>query len=84
MFVRFRNLANRWSFFLQISVYYPDGSPADNVTVRVRSDVNGYEPIFQEVVSSQGVAKFEIPPLPSVAQSLQLEVEQHLSDLPIS
>ncbi len=61
----------------QLLVTYPDGSPAANVTVRVQADVNGQNFIARDYVSKRGKIHFDVPNLPTMAQSVWLDVCTH-------
>ena len=58
----------------QLRVMYPDSSPADNITVRVQADVNGENFVARDYVSDGGIINFDVPALPTLAQSVWLEV----------
>lgn len=60
---------------LQVEVTYPDGSPADGVTVRVKAELTPKDNIYtSELVSRSGVVEFEIPSIPPAVQYVWLEV----------
>lgn len=53
---------------------YPDGSPAENVTILIRTDVNGgnFSAKVYDVIS--GAVHFEIPELPLATNVVWIEV----------
>lgn len=58
---------------------YPDGSPAEGVTVQIRAELTPKDNIYTtESVSQGGLVVFEIPFIPMSAQHVWLEVgESH-------
>ncbi|KAJ7308317.1 hypothetical protein JRQ81_008851 [Phrynocephalus forsythii] len=61
---------------VQVEVTYPDGSPADGVTVRIKAELTLKENLYtSEIVSRRGLAVFEIPSIPPVAQYVWLEAK---------
>ncbi|XP_038157657.1 C3 and PZP-like alpha-2-macroglobulin domain-containing protein 8 [Cyprinodon tularosa] len=60
----------------KIEVTYPDGSPADGVTVRVKAELTPKDNIYtSELVSKDGKVLFEIPSIPIAAQYVWIETE---------
>lgn len=58
---------------------YPDGSPADGVTVQIRAELTPKDNIYTtESVSRGGLVGFEIPSIPTSAQHVWLEVGESL------
>lgn len=54
---------------------YPDGSPADGVSVRVKAELTPKDNVYtSELTSKDGQATFEIPSIPTAAQYVWLEV----------
>ena len=54
---------------------YPDGSPAEGVTVQIRAELTPKDNIYTvESVSQGGLVEFEIPSIPMSAQHVWLEV----------
>ena len=54
---------------------YPDGSPAEGVTVQIRAELTPKDNIYTtESVSRGGLVEFEIPSIPVSAQHVWLEV----------
>lgn len=54
---------------------YPDGSPAEGVTVQIRAELTPKDNIYTtESVSRGGLVGFEIPSIPMSAQHVWLEV----------
>ncbi|XP_018583549.1 C3 and PZP-like alpha-2-macroglobulin domain-containing protein 8 [Scleropages formosus] len=60
----------------KVEVTYPDGSPADGVTVRIRAELTPKDNVYtSEMTSSNGQAIFEIPSIPTAAQYVWLETK---------
>lgn len=56
---------------------YPDGSPAEGVTVQIRAELTPKDNIYTvESVSQGGLVEFEIPSIPMSAQHVWLEVRE--------
>lgn len=54
---------------------YPDGTPAEGVTVQIRAELTPKDNIYtMESVSQGGLVEFEIPSIPMSAQHVWLEV----------
>ncbi|XP_033624111.1 C3 and PZP-like alpha-2-macroglobulin domain-containing protein 8 isoform X2 [Asterias rubens] len=54
-------------YYGKVLLSYPDGSPADNITVEIKAEVR-QDPVFtQTLVSKMGVGDFIIPSLPPVS-----------------
>ena len=58
----------------QVDVSFPDGSPADDITVRVRAEVNEEIIYSYDYISSDGVVEFDIPTLPVGSGLVWLQV----------
>lgn len=64
---------------------YPDGSPAEGVTVQIRAELTPKDNIYTiESVSRGGLVGFEIPFIPMSAQHVWLEVGELLGPLSFS
>ncbi|MFT7798785.1 C3 and PZP-like alpha-2-macroglobulin domain-containing protein 8 [Arapaima gigas] len=60
----------------KVEVTYPDGSPADGVTVRVRAELTPKDNIYtSQLISLNGQAVFEVPSIPTAAQYVWLETK---------
>ncbi|XP_063146713.1 C3 and PZP-like alpha-2-macroglobulin domain-containing protein 8 [Candoia aspera] len=60
----------------KVEVTYPDGSPADGVTVRVKAELTPKDNIYtSELVSRGGLVEFEIPFIPPAVQYVWLETK---------
>ncbi|XP_063003438.1 C3 and PZP-like alpha-2-macroglobulin domain-containing protein 8 [Elgaria multicarinata webbii] len=60
----------------KVEVTYPDGSPADGVTVRIKAELSPADNIYtSELVSRGGRVEFEIPSIPVAAQYVWLETK---------
>ncbi|MEE6510015.1 hypothetical protein FKM82_028976 [Ascaphus truei] len=60
----------------KVEVTYPDGSPADGVTVRIKAELTPKDNVYtSELVSRNGLVEFEIPSIPTVAQYVWLETK---------
>ncbi|KAM5193804.1 C3 and PZP-like alpha-2-macroglobulin domain-containing protein 8 [Mantella aurantiaca] len=58
----------------KVEVTYPDGSPADGVTVRIKAELAPKDNIYtSELVSQNGLVEFQIPSIPTAAQYVWLE-----------
>uniref|UniRef100_A0A8C9UYZ4 Macroglobulin domain-containing protein n=1 Tax=Scleropages formosus TaxID=113540 RepID=A0A8C9UYZ4_SCLFO len=69
----------------KVEVTYPDGSPADGVTVRIRAELTPKDNVYtSEMTSSNGQAIFEIPSIPTAAQYVWLEVFRELAEFDVS
>ncbi|PIO38965.1 hypothetical protein AB205_0077960, partial [Aquarana catesbeiana] len=57
-----------------VEVTYPDGSPADGVTVRIKAELAPKDNVYTtELVSHNGLVEFQIPSIPTAAQYVWLE-----------
>lgn len=64
---------------------YPDGSPAEGVTVQIRAELTPKDNIYiTESVSRGGLVEFEIPSIPMSAQHVWLEVGESPGPLSFS
>uniref|UniRef100_A0A2R9BRL2 C3 and PZP like alpha-2-macroglobulin domain containing 8 n=1 Tax=Pan paniscus TaxID=9597 RepID=A0A2R9BRL2_PANPA len=69
----------------KVELSYPDGSPAEGVTVQIKAELTPKDNIYtSEVVSQSGLVGFEIPSIPTSAQHVWLEVFQELEDYDVS
>uniref|UniRef100_A0A2I3GJA3 C3 and PZP like alpha-2-macroglobulin domain containing 8 n=1 Tax=Nomascus leucogenys TaxID=61853 RepID=A0A2I3GJA3_NOMLE len=69
----------------KVELSYPDGSPAEGVTVQIKAELTPKDNIYtSEVVSQGGLVGFEIPSIPTSAQHVWLEVFQELEDYDVS
>ncbi|XP_037530185.1 C3 and PZP-like alpha-2-macroglobulin domain-containing protein 8, partial [Nematolebias whitei] len=60
----------------KIEVTFPDGSPADSVSVRVKAELSPKDNVYtSELISTDGQATFEIPSIPTAAQYVWLETK---------
>ncbi|CAN9500475.1 unnamed protein product [Ophioblennius macclurei] len=60
----------------KIEVTFPDGSPADGVSVRVKAELTPKDNVYtSELISKNGQATFEIPSIPIAAQYVWLETK---------
>ncbi|XP_053147686.1 C3 and PZP-like alpha-2-macroglobulin domain-containing protein 8 isoform X2 [Hemicordylus capensis] len=60
----------------KVEVTYPDGSPADGVTVRVKAELTPKDNLYtSELLSRGGLVEFEIPAIPPAAQYIWLETK---------
>ncbi|KAM4808477.1 C3 and PZP-like alpha-2-macroglobulin domain-containing protein 8 isoform 1-T1 [Rhinophrynus dorsalis] len=60
----------------KVEVTYPDGSPADGVTVRIKAELTPRDNVYtSELVSQNGLVKFQIPSIPTGAQYVWLETK---------
>ncbi|XP_066492385.1 C3 and PZP-like alpha-2-macroglobulin domain-containing protein 8 [Tiliqua scincoides] len=60
----------------KVEVTYPDGSPADGVTIRIKAELTPKDNIYtSELMSRGGLVEFEIPSIPSAAQYIWLETK---------
>ncbi|CAI9531416.1 unnamed protein product [Staurois parvus] len=58
----------------KVEVSYPDGSPADGVTVRIKAELAPKDNVYtSELVSQNGLVEFQIPSIPTAAQYVWLE-----------
>ncbi|XP_069818383.1 C3 and PZP-like alpha-2-macroglobulin domain-containing protein 8 isoform X2 [Dendropsophus ebraccatus] len=58
----------------KVEVTYPDGSPADGVTVRMKAELTPKDNVYtSELVSKNGLVEFQIPSIPVAAQYVWLE-----------
>ncbi|XP_073449024.1 C3 and PZP-like alpha-2-macroglobulin domain-containing protein 8 isoform X1 [Aquarana catesbeiana] len=58
----------------KVEVTYPDGSPADGVTVRIKAELAPKDNVYTtELVSHNGLVEFQIPSIPTAAQYVWLE-----------
>ncbi|XP_039622768.1 C3 and PZP-like alpha-2-macroglobulin domain-containing protein 8 isoform X2 [Polypterus senegalus] len=59
----------------KVEVTFPDGSPADGVTVRIKAELTPKDNVYtSELISKNGLVEFEIPSIPTAAQYVWLEV----------
>uniref|UniRef100_A0A2R9B590 Macroglobulin domain-containing protein n=1 Tax=Pan paniscus TaxID=9597 RepID=A0A2R9B590_PANPA len=71
----------------KVELSYPDGSPAEGVTVQIKAELTPKDNIYtSEVVSQGGLVGFEIPSIPTSAQHVWLETKvfQELEDYDVS
>uniref|UniRef100_A0A8D2NEX1 C3 and PZP-like, alpha-2-macroglobulin domain containing 8 n=1 Tax=Zonotrichia albicollis TaxID=44394 RepID=A0A8D2NEX1_ZONAL len=69
----------------KVEVTYPDGSPADRVTIRIKAELTPKDNVYtSELVSRNGLVEFEIPSIPTAAQYVWLEVFQELAEYDVS
>ncbi|OXB73108.1 UNVERIFIED_CONTAM: hypothetical protein H355_012033 [Colinus virginianus] len=60
----------------KVEVTYPDGSPADGVTIRIKAELTPKDNVYtSELVSRNGLVEFEIPSIPTAAQYVWLETK---------
>nr|XP_033811133.1 C3 and PZP-like alpha-2-macroglobulin domain-containing protein 8 isoform X1 [Geotrypetes seraphini] len=60
----------------KVEVTYPDGSPADGVTVCIKVQLTSKDNVYtSELVSRNGLVEFEIPSIPTAAQYVWLETK---------
>ncbi|XP_078742084.1 C3 and PZP-like alpha-2-macroglobulin domain-containing protein 8 [Lampetra fluviatilis] len=60
----------------KLEVTYPDGSPADGVTVRIKAELAAKDNIYtSELVSRDGIVAFQIHSIPTMAQYVWLEAK---------
>ncbi|KAI1230511.1 hypothetical protein IHE44_0009971 [Lamprotornis superbus] len=60
----------------KVEVTYPDGSPADRVTIRIKAELTPKDNVYtSELVSRNGLVEFEIPSIPTAAQYVWLETK---------
>ncbi|XP_061457145.1 C3 and PZP-like alpha-2-macroglobulin domain-containing protein 8 isoform X3 [Rhineura floridana] len=60
----------------KVEVTYPDGSPADGVSIRIKAELTPKDNIYtSELVSSGGLVEFEIPSIPPAALYVWLETK---------
>ncbi|XP_069505312.1 C3 and PZP-like alpha-2-macroglobulin domain-containing protein 8 isoform X2 [Ambystoma mexicanum] len=60
----------------KVEVLYPDGSPADGATIRVKAELTPKDNVYTtELVSQNGLVEFEIPSIPTAAQYVWLETK---------
>uniref|UniRef100_A0A8C6DWI3 C3 and PZP like alpha-2-macroglobulin domain containing 8 n=1 Tax=Moschus moschiferus TaxID=68415 RepID=A0A8C6DWI3_MOSMO len=73
------------SYMGKVELSYPDGSPAEGVTVQIRAELTPKDNIYTvESVSQGGLVEFEIPSIPMSAQHVWLEVFRELEDYDVS
>ncbi|XP_023619079.1 C3 and PZP-like alpha-2-macroglobulin domain-containing protein 8, partial [Myotis lucifugus] len=64
------------SYMGMVELTYPDGSPAEGVTVQIRAELTPKDNIYTtESVSRGGLVAFEIPSIPTSAQHVWLEAK---------
>ncbi|XP_043323157.1 C3 and PZP-like alpha-2-macroglobulin domain-containing protein 8 isoform X2 [Cervus canadensis] len=64
------------SYVGKVELSYPDGSPAEGVTVQIRAELTPKDNIYtMESVSQGGLVEFEIPSIPMSAQHVWLETK---------
>uniref|UniRef100_A0A480DIY3 C3 and PZP-like alpha-2-macroglobulin domain-containing protein 8 n=2 Tax=Sus scrofa TaxID=9823 RepID=A0A480DIY3_PIG len=64
------------SYVGKVELSYPDGSPAEGVTVQIRAELTPKDNIYTtESVSQGGLVGFEIPSIPMSAQHVWLETK---------
>ncbi|MGH0168414.1 UNVERIFIED_CONTAM: hypothetical protein FKN15_054850 [Acipenser sinensis] len=60
----------------EVEVTYPDGSPADGVTIRIKAELTPKDNVYtSELRSRGGLVEFEIPSIPTAAQYVWLETK---------
>ncbi|XP_006147251.1 C3 and PZP-like alpha-2-macroglobulin domain-containing protein 8 [Tupaia chinensis] len=60
----------------KVEVSYPDGSPAEGVTVQIKAELTPKDNVYtSESVSRGGLVEFEIPSIPTSAQHVWLETK---------
>ncbi|XP_072450564.1 C3 and PZP-like alpha-2-macroglobulin domain-containing protein 8 isoform X3 [Chiloscyllium punctatum] len=60
----------------KVEVTYPDGSPADGITVRIKAELTPKDNVYtSELVSKNSRVEFEIPSIPTAAQYVWLETK---------
>ncbi|RXM94927.1 C3 and PZP-like alpha-2-macroglobulin domain-containing protein 8 [Acipenser ruthenus] len=60
----------------KVEVTYPDGSPADGVTIRIKAELTPKDNVYtSELRSRGGLVEFEIPSIPTAAQYVWLETK---------
>uniref|UniRef100_A0A2K5D6R1 C3 and PZP like alpha-2-macroglobulin domain containing 8 n=1 Tax=Aotus nancymaae TaxID=37293 RepID=A0A2K5D6R1_AOTNA len=60
----------------KVELSYPDGSPAEGVTVQIKAELTPKDNIYtSEAVSQGGLVGFEIPSIPTSAQHVWLETK---------
>uniref|UniRef100_A0A6I8P7H9 C3 and PZP like alpha-2-macroglobulin domain containing 8 n=2 Tax=Ornithorhynchus anatinus TaxID=9258 RepID=A0A6I8P7H9_ORNAN len=60
----------------KIDVLFPDGTPADGVTVQIKAELTPKDNVYiSELESRKGVVEFEIPSIPPIAQYVWLETK---------
>ncbi|XP_067824744.1 C3 and PZP-like alpha-2-macroglobulin domain-containing protein 8 [Heptranchias perlo] len=60
----------------KVEVTYPDGSPADGITVRIKAELTPKDNVYtSELVSEDSRVLFEIPSIPTAAQYVWLETK---------
>ncbi|XP_053442153.1 C3 and PZP-like alpha-2-macroglobulin domain-containing protein 8 isoform X3 [Nycticebus coucang] len=60
----------------KVELSYPDGSPAEGVTVQIKAELTPKDNIYtSESVSQGGLVEFEIPSIPTSAQHVWLETK---------
>uniref|UniRef100_A0A8C5VKR2 C3 and PZP-like alpha-2-macroglobulin domain-containing protein 8 n=1 Tax=Microcebus murinus TaxID=30608 RepID=A0A8C5VKR2_MICMU len=73
------------AFAGKVELSYPDGSPAEGVTVQIKAELTPKDNIYtSEAVSQGGLVGFEIPSIPTSAQHVWLEVFRELEDYDVS
>ncbi|XP_075857344.1 C3 and PZP-like alpha-2-macroglobulin domain-containing protein 8 [Microcebus murinus] len=64
------------AFAGKVELSYPDGSPAEGVTVQIKAELTPKDNIYtSEAVSQGGLVGFEIPSIPTSAQHVWLETK---------
>lgn len=60
----------------KVEVTYPDGSPANGITVRIKAELTPKDNVYtSELVSEDSKVQFEIPSIPTAAQYVWLETK---------
>ncbi|XP_078412272.1 C3 and PZP-like alpha-2-macroglobulin domain-containing protein 8 isoform X2 [Cetorhinus maximus] len=60
----------------KVEVMYPDGSPANGITVRIKAELTPKDNVYtSELVSENSRVEFEIPSIPTAAQYVWLETK---------
>uniref|UniRef100_A0A8C5QE18 C3 and PZP like alpha-2-macroglobulin domain containing 8 n=1 Tax=Leptobrachium leishanense TaxID=445787 RepID=A0A8C5QE18_9ANUR len=60
----------------KVEVTFPDGSPADGVSVRIKAELTPKDNVYtRELVSLNGLVDFQIPSIPTGAQYVWLETK---------
>uniref|UniRef100_A0A8C5QDZ8 C3 and PZP like alpha-2-macroglobulin domain containing 8 n=1 Tax=Leptobrachium leishanense TaxID=445787 RepID=A0A8C5QDZ8_9ANUR len=69
----------------KVEVTFPDGSPADGVSVRIKAELTPKDNVYtRELVSLNGLVDFQIPSIPTGAQYVWLEIFLELAEFDVS
>uniref|UniRef100_A0A8D0GVG8 C3 and PZP-like alpha-2-macroglobulin domain-containing protein 8 n=1 Tax=Sphenodon punctatus TaxID=8508 RepID=A0A8D0GVG8_SPHPU len=69
----------------KVEVTYPDGTPANGVTIRIKAELTSKDNVYTcELMSRSGLVEFEIPSIPTAAQYVWLEIFQELAEYDVS